>query len=120
MLDEVIRDLTTKSNNEHRISEDVLAWAERAEVQWAQAAILNDITESHTFDKIKKAEKPKSSQDRETTHQASHRQLYRYCGEVMHPDSAQHIEKCLPDVGRWATSERSVGVKGTVQCMRLK
>ena len=53
MLDEVIRELTTKSNDEQTTSKDVLAWAKRVEVQQAQAAILNDITESHKFDKIK-------------------------------------------------------------------
>ena len=73
MLDEVIRELTAKSNNEQTTSEDVLAWTKRVKVQQAQAAILNDITESHKFDKIKMAQKPKSSQDRETTHPMSYR-----------------------------------------------
>ena len=45
MLDKVIRELTAKSNNEQTTSEDVLAWAKRVEVQWTQAAILNNITE---------------------------------------------------------------------------
>ena len=71
MLDEVIRELTAKSNNEQTTSEDVLAWAKRVKAQWAQAAILNNITESHKFDKIKMAQKPKSSWDRETTHTIS-------------------------------------------------
>ena len=72
VLDEVIRELTAKINNEQTTSENVLAWAKRVEAQWAQAAILNDITESHKCDKIKMAQK-KSSQDRETTHPTSHR-----------------------------------------------
>ena len=59
MLDEVIRELTAKSNDEQTTSEGVLVWAKRFEAQWAQAAILNDITELHQFDKIKVAQKQK-------------------------------------------------------------
>ena len=46
MLDEIIRELTTKNNDEQMSSEGVLAWAKRIEVQRAQASILNDITET--------------------------------------------------------------------------
>ena len=45
MLDEVIRELTAKNNNEQTTSEDVLVWAKRIKAQRAQTAILNDITE---------------------------------------------------------------------------
>ena len=55
MLDKIIRELTTKNYNEQVISEEVLAWAKRIEVQRAQAAVLNDIAESHQFNKIKVA-----------------------------------------------------------------
>ena len=64
MLDEVIRELTAKSNDEQMTSEGVLAWAKRVEVQRAEAAILNNITESCQSDRIKMAQKPKSNQDR--------------------------------------------------------
>ena len=101
MLDEVIRELTTKSNNEQTSSEDVLAWTKRVEVQWAQSAILNDITESHKFDKIKMAQKLISSQDRETMQKHLTDGHADIVGEVMCPDSAQHMEKCAPDVGDW-------------------
>ena len=67
MLDEVIRELTAKSNNEQMTSEGILAWAKRVEAQWVQATILNDITELHQFDKIKMAQKSKDSQMRQTT-----------------------------------------------------
>ena len=53
MLDEVIRELTTKNINEQNTSEDVLIWAKRVEVQRAQVAILSDITESQMFEKVK-------------------------------------------------------------------
>ena len=43
MLDEVIRELTAKNNNEQTTSKDVLVWAKRIE---AQVAILSDIKNS--------------------------------------------------------------------------
>ena len=67
MLDEVIRELTTKNNDEQRTNKGVLAWAKRVEVQQVQAAKLNDIMESCQFDKIKMAQKSKDSQVRQTT-----------------------------------------------------
>ena len=120
MLDEVIRELTTKNDNEQTTSEDVLAWAKRVEVQQAQAAILNDITESHKFDKIKMAPKPKSSWIEKQHIKCLTDSHADIVGEVMHQDSAQHMEKCALDVGRQATSERCVGVWGTEQCMILR
>ena len=96
MLDGVIRELRTKNNNEQTGSEDVLAWAKRTEVQLAKAAILNDITESHKFDKIKMAQKSKSSWDREMTHTTSHRWPCRYCGGI-------HMHRQCPAYGKMCT-----------------
>ena len=53
MLDEIIRELTTKNNDEQVTSECVLTWAKRIEVQRAQATVLNDTTELCQFDKIR-------------------------------------------------------------------
>ena len=100
MLDEVIRELTAKNNRKQTTSKDVLLWARRIEAQQAQAAILSDITESQTFDKVKIVPKTKARWDIETTHQAHHKQPYKYCGEAMHQDSVQHMEKCAPGAGR--------------------
>ena len=77
MLDEVIRELTTKCINEQITSEDVLIWAKRVEVQRVLAAILSDITESQRFDKVKVVRK-------QTTHPASPKWPCRYC-ESSHP-----------------------------------
>ena len=55
MLDEIIRELTTNTNSEQMTSKDVLVWAKRVEAQRVQASILNDITETKTFDKVKNA-----------------------------------------------------------------
>ena len=71
MLDEVIMELTAKSNDEQMTSEGVLAWVKRVEAQRAKAAILNDITELHQFDRIKMAQKPKRSQVRQIKHNIS-------------------------------------------------
>ena len=80
MLDEVIRELTAKSNNEQTTSEDVSVWAKRIEAQWAHAAILSDITELQKFDKVKMVQKTKARWDIEATHQAHHKQPCTYCG----------------------------------------
>ena len=61
LLDEVIRELTAKDKNKQTTSEDVLVWAKRIEVQWAQAAILNDISQSQKFNKVKMAQDQKPS-----------------------------------------------------------
>ena len=59
MLDEIIRELTAKNNDEQVTTEGVLIWARRIEAQRAQATILNNITESCQFDKVKVAKKSK-------------------------------------------------------------
>ena len=67
MLDEVIRELTTKNINEQMTSEDMLIWTKRVEVQRVQLAILSDITKSQKFDKVKVAKKSNSSSISKTT-----------------------------------------------------
>ena len=57
MLEEVIRELTARNNDEQTASKGVLVWANRIEMQWVHAAILNDVTESPQFDKINMASK---------------------------------------------------------------
>ena len=67
MLDEVIRELTVKTNREQTTCEDVLVWTSRIKAQQAQAAILSDITESQKFNKVKMVQKTKARWDIETT-----------------------------------------------------
>ena len=59
MLDEIIRELTAKNSNEQVTSEGLLILAKRIETQRAQAAKLNNITESCQFDKVKVTKKSK-------------------------------------------------------------
>ena len=115
-----MRELTTKDNNEQTTSEDVLVWAKRIEVQWAQAAILNDITKSQKFDKFKMAQGPKTKQDVETTHQCITNGHANIVVEVMCPGSVQHMEKHVQVAGKWATSKRYAGVGGTTWFMKWK
>ena len=67
MSEEVIRELTTRNNDDQTTNEGVLVWVKRVEVQRAQAAILSAKTESCQFDKIKMAQRSKGGQDRQTT-----------------------------------------------------
>ena len=53
ILDKIIRELTATNNDEHITSEGVLIWAKGIEAQRAQVTVLNTITESHQFDKVK-------------------------------------------------------------------
>ena len=63
----------------------VLTWAKRVEAQQVQAAVLNDITESHQLNKIKVAQKSKDSQMRQTTGMTGHWYLCTYCSGVHVP-----------------------------------
>ena len=61
MLEEIIKELTTAKNDDCMTSEGILAWAKRVEVLRAQAAVLNTLTESRQYDKIKVSRKVKES-----------------------------------------------------------
>ena len=93
MLDEVIRELTAKNNDEQMTSKGLLAWAKRVEAQWVQAAILNDIAESCQFNKIKMAQKSKDSQVRHTTSMTGQQHPCRYCSEI-------HVPQQCPAYGK--------------------
>ena len=120
MLDKIIRELTSKTSSQQMSSEDVLAWAKRVKVQRVQVSILNDITETQTFDKVKKEPDLKDTQGREANIATYQRWLCRYCGEVIHLDNGQCMGKCVLHVARWDTLGRYAGAKETVQCMKWK
>ena len=81
-MEEVIRELTARNNDEQTTSKGVLAWAKRIEVQWVQAAILNDITKLCQFDKINMASKTKGRQVRQALNVTLNRQPCRYCSRI--------------------------------------
>ena len=100
MLEEVIRELTAKNNNEQTTSEGVLVWVKRVEAQRAQVAILNDITESHLFDKIKIAPKAKGSQAKQMQNTTSSRQPCRNCGRIHAPQQCPACGKTCARCGK--------------------
>ena len=53
MLGEIIKELMATNNDDHITVGDMLAWDKRVEVQRAQAAVLDSMTESKQFDTIK-------------------------------------------------------------------
>ena len=111
MLDEIIKELTTKSNNEQATSKGVLVWAKIVEAQWAQTAILSDIMETHQFDKVKLNPNPRDnlwwvSQDKEDSAGTA---VGFTC-----QDNAQHMGRHAWDAEKLATSGRCVKAKETV------
>ena len=84
MLGEVIKKLTIKSNDEQTTSEGVLAWVKRVEAQRAQAMILDNITETCQFNKVKIAPQSKTGQDR-IMHKTTNRKPFRYCSGIHAP-----------------------------------
>ena len=68
MLEE-IKELTMTSNDDHITNGGVLVWAKRVEAQRVQAAVLDMLTESRQFDKVKISKKPKEENARATVGQ---------------------------------------------------
>ena len=99
MLDKVITELTANVKNQQTTSEDVLVWAKRIE---AQAAILNNITESQKFEKVKMAQRPKTKQDVETKNPVYHKWPCKYCG-------GSHVPRQCPAYGKMCTGCRKMG-----------
>ena len=121
MLDDIIRELTSKTNSEQTTSKDVLAWAKRVKAQSMQASVLNDITETKTFDKIKNAPESKNTWGGENqTLQHTRDGHAGTVGQVTHPHNAQHMEKHALHVARQGTIGRYVVAKETTQCMKWK
>ena len=71
MLEEIIKELTATKNDDHIASGGVLAWAKRVEVRRAQAALVNILTESKHFDKIKISKKAKDDKTRAPAQQTT-------------------------------------------------
>ena len=85
MLDEIIRELTSRTSDVQTTSKDVLVWAKRVKAQRVQAAVLNDLTEIKAFDKIIKGTEPKSTLGREAQVATHQRWPCRYCRQSHMP-----------------------------------
>ena len=81
--------------------------AKRIEAQRAQAAILNTITESCQFDKVKVTKQTKEDNIRCTPGMTGQRCPCRYCGGIHALRQCPAYGKtCVQDVARWAISRR--------------
>ena len=101
MLYEIIKELMVKSNDNQTTSEGMLVWAKRVEAQRAQVAILNDITETCQFDKVKIAPQTKGRQDR-IMHKNTNRKPCRYCSGI-------HVPLQCPAYGKMCARCRKMG-----------
>ena len=74
----------------------MLTWAKQIEVQRTQAAILNNITELHQFDKIKITQKPREGNVRHTPCMTGQQYPCRYCGGIHAPmQCPAYGKKCI-------------------------
>ena len=120
MPDEIIRELTSRTGNVQTTSEDVLAWAKRVKAQMAQTSVLNDITETRSFNKVKKETKPKNTQGREVQSATHQRWPCRYCGGSHLPRQCPTYGKTCAACSEMGTSGRCTGAKETMQSMKWK
>ena len=85
MLGEIVKELTKVHENEEITSEKVLSWAKRIKAQRAQSTIMNSLTESKEFDKLKVAKNiHKESPRGYTQTKMIAKQICKYCGSS-HP-----------------------------------
>ena len=68
MLEEIIKEHTATKNDDCITSGGMLAWAKTVEAQRAQATVLNILTETKQFDKIKISQKVKEYKIRTPDH----------------------------------------------------
>ena len=80
MLEEMKKELTATKIDDHITSGGKLAWAKRVEAQRAQTAVLNTLTESRQFDKVKISKNPKDDIARTAVSWTVQQRLCRYCG----------------------------------------
>ena len=106
MLGEILRELTKVKIGSVITSEDVLAWAKRVEAQRLQAAVMNSLTETKEFDKIKIAKNTCKENLRSSTQmRIPMKQMCRYC-ESSHPqDNVYHTGRHAQTLVRLAISE---------------
>ena len=91
MLEEIIKELTVTNNDDHITSWGVLALEKRVEAQRAQVAVLNTLTESRQFNKIKVSKRAKEDTARASAGWTLQWQPCQYCGRVHLP------RQCLVD-----------------------
>ena len=83
--------------------------------------MLNDITETRAFDKVKKGDRAKEYLGKRSAGCNTPKMAMQVLkGEAMHQDNAQLMGKCVQHAARWGTSGRCAGAKETVGSMKWK
>ena len=100
MLEEIIKELTATNNDDHITSGGVLAWAKRVAAQRTWAAVLNTLTESRQFDKIKVSKRAKEGTTRASVGWTLQWQMCRYCGELHQPRQCPAYGKMCVGCGK--------------------
>ena len=100
MLEEIIKELTTTNNDDHITSGGVLAWTWRVEVQRTQASVLNMLTESRQFDKIKLSKRAKEDTTRALVGWTSQWQPCEYYGGLHQPRQSPVYGKTCAGCGK--------------------
>ena len=117
-LEETIMELTGRKNDDCIMSGGVLAWAKRVEAQRAKAAVLNTLTKSRQFDKIKLFKEVKEDKARTPVHQTTPQQPCRYCGAIHQPRHCPAYGKMCTECSKLDTSRRSATVGRTGWSLR--
>ena len=103
MLGDIIKELTKICGNEEITSKNVLSWAKRVEVQRAQSAIVNSLTEVKEFDKLKVVRSAHGdSHKRYMQTKIPTKQTCKYCG------SSHSLRQC-PAYGKKCTYCSKIG-----------
>ena len=103
MLGDIIKELTATKSNNHITNSNVLAWAKKVEAQRAQAAVMNSITESKAFVKIKVSRLMfKDSPKTPAPSSIPLWQLCRYCGR-------SHLHRQCLAYGKTCTECNKIG-----------
>ena len=84
-------------------------------MQRVQASILNDITETKTFDEVKNAPELKNTQGRESNIATHQRQAVQVLWGRSYTQTMPSIwDNVLPHVARWGSLGRCVGANETM------
>ena len=91
------------------------SWAKRDQVQRAQSAIMNSLTEVKEFDKLKVVKNTyKDSPRRPTKTKMPEKQTYRYCG------SSHPLRQCLAYGKRCMECSKNVHFRVVCRSMRTR
>ena len=102
MLAGIISELTKVEDSAYITSEQVLGWAKRVEAQGAQSAIMDSLTKTKEFDKVKKAkgEPIHNGRNVQTCVKAPIKKTCSYCGSSHPPKQSKAYGKMCIDCSK--------------------